>query len=90
MLPQLSAVLDVETQLRLGILFEAAKVSHAEPVLRPKLQALTLWSCGQHVRQDDCQRPVHHAVLCMQLCRTALPCYLWLPQHLGRNVCIAA
>jgi hypothetical protein len=25
-LPQLSAVLDVETQLRLGILFEAAKV----------------------------------------------------------------
>jgi hypothetical protein len=31
MLPQLSAVLDVETQLRLGILFEAAKVSCAEP-----------------------------------------------------------
>lgn len=28
MLPQLSAVLDVETQLRLGILFEAAKVNY--------------------------------------------------------------
>lgn len=85
LLPQLAAVLNAETQLQLGIHFEAAKVSSWS------LRASKVFSLKSRVAHTTAEDQPCGTASCMHCCQLhTLPTVLHLPDAAGQGLYVEA